>query len=648
MRQLRRRFQYRVNRIFTRGSWVQFALLGVVASLVVLLGSNARFLGLFSVESLAAEGIDDDLGGGFQDSFFWALKHVMDPGAFAENYGAPFGIALVALILSVLGLSILGVLIGFITNLVQRRVAAIERGNTPVVEEGHTLLLGWNKKVFSVLRELAALRPGHVAVILASREISQMREELRSEGILDLPVDIVLRSGRSDTEAELARVAVSNADSVILLSQDRAAGAGADPDVEVIKTLMLLSQADRREGRETRVVGEVSEDRNYEIATIASHKQFPVVSSTQYISRLLVQSARYPGLSKVYDELLQTGGARGGSLHVRNVPEAIDGSFGEAALQLRGALPIGITWPTQEDGRSRTAAALNPEPSYELDDDESLVLLSAGGEYRWDPKPAEATSFSDLQRPVVPAAPRQVLILGRSHMIDEILQELDRHVTEPIAVCVAIDSGQEELENQLRGETLHQLSMHVERGHAVSRSALEALEVGSYDTVFVLADANSTGGDPDARTILTLLLLADLRKNHAAEGWPRVVAEIYDPRNRILLRETQVDDLIVTPEITSILITQISQLPVLAPVYRELLSAGGIEIGLRPVSAYAPLDRTVRFSDLVVACQARLEIALGVLMGGVEAEVLLNPDKSRGFSFGEDDRVIVLAQQRYE
>ncbi len=642
MRQFGRRFQYRVNRIFSRGSWVQFTLLALSAALVALLGSNARFLGLFSPQGLEAEGIDDGLGGGVGDSLFWSLKHVIDPGAFAENYGAPFAVTAIALALSVVGLVILGILIGFITNLVQRRVETLERGNTPVVERGHTLLLGWSKKIYAVLRELARLRPGSVVVVLAPREIAAMRESIRAEGLQDLPLDIVLRSGRSDALAELRRVALETADAAIVLSADRGGGASSDADVEAIKTLMLISSFDAWEGAPARVVGEIGEDRNYEIATIASSERVPVVSSTQYISRLLVQSARYPGLSDVYRVLL---GGRGGAFHVRALAEARGRTLADTARHLEGAVPVGVTWEVQRGAHTRTAAALNLEPSYEIDDDERLVLLSPNGRFRWTPTP---TAWSVPSAPAggeEPSTPKRVLILGRGHMIDEIVRELDGHVTERTEVCIASDAGADEGALQLDRELLKHLDLRFQRANTGSRAGLSALDVGGFDAVFVLADATPGVADPDARTILTLLLLGDLERRAGAR-FPRVVAELYDPRNRELLRDSLARDLIVTPDVTSVLMTQISQLPVLAPVYRELLSAGGIEIGMRSVRRYAAPGLPLRFGELALACQQRLETALGIQRA--DGSLSINPDAAESFTLGEDDRVVVLAQQRYE
>jgi hypothetical protein len=87
---------------------------------------------------------------------------------------------------------------------------------------------------------------------------------------------------------------------------------------------------------------------------------------------------------------------------------------------------------------------------------------------------------------------------------------------------------------------------------------------------------------------------------------------------------------------------------VLAPIYRELLSAGGVEISLRSAGDYVRLDTDCSFSDLVSACQQKTEIALGVRLAQDAGEVLLNPSRRATWRFGEHDKVIVLAQQVYQ
>ena len=100
-------------------------------------------------------------------------------------------------------------------------------------------------------------------------------------------------------------------------------------------------------------------------------------------------------------------------------------------------------------------------------------------------------------------------------------------------------------------------------------------------------------------------------------------------------------------------LTQVSQQPVLDSIYRELLSAGGIEICLKPVSDYVDPGESYTFDDLQFAAQTKIEVALGVLVSSrsqkdmAEDRVHLNPCRETIWQFSEDDSVVVLAQEMY-
>jgi hypothetical protein len=93
---------------------------------------------------------------------------------------------------------------------------------------------------------------------------------------------------------------------------------------------------------------------------------------------------------------------------------------------------------------------------------------------------------------------------------------------------------------------------------------------------------------------------------------------------------------------------QISRLPVLGPVYRELLGAGGIEIAVRPASRYADLGKPTPHSELIATGHKAFEIILGVRvhLDGQE-RVVLAPGSDRIWNFSEGDSVIALSQQVY-
>ena len=133
--------RYRLNRSFSSGSKISFLLLAIGTLILILIGAQSSHLGLFSQDSLSAEGIDNQYGGGWIDSYWWSIKHVLDPGAFAENYGAPLSVLIFSLLISLGGLVFLGALIGLISASIQQRLAQLELGNTSVIEKKHVARL---------------------------------------------------------------------------------------------------------------------------------------------------------------------------------------------------------------------------------------------------------------------------------------------------------------------------------------------------------------------------------------------------------------------------------------------------------------------------------------------------------------------------
>jgi hypothetical protein len=183
LKEFRARIRYLIDRAFAREFTGQLLLLFVLVVTVTLFGMTAIFFGLFSAENTNISGIHHDIDKGFFDSLWWSLNQVLPLRGFERMYHATGVVLAYAFFLSLMGLVVFSVLISLINNTMLGRIEALRRGETPVLERDHVLVLGWNNKVFSVLRQLARLEPGIKAVILAPREIYYMQEELRVAGI---------------------------------------------------------------------------------------------------------------------------------------------------------------------------------------------------------------------------------------------------------------------------------------------------------------------------------------------------------------------------------------------------------------------------------------------------------------------------------
>ena len=96
------------------------------------------------------------------------------------------------------------------------------------------------------------------------------------------------------------------------------------------------------------------------------------------------------------------------------------------------------------------------------------------------------------------------------------------------------------------------------------------------------------------------------------------------------------------------LLLQVARNPFLETIYRELLNAGGVEMGFRPVERYSNIDDEVKHCDIVSAAQNLNETVIGYrLFKDSNPNIIINPNKNDCFIFSNEDQLIVLAQQLY-
>jgi hypothetical protein len=643
LQELKERLRYMIDRAFAREFAGQFILFLVLVVVVTLVGMTAYFFGLFGPENEDVPGIPRGIDRGFLDSLWWSMQRVLRLPGFERMYGATPPILAYALFLSIMGLAVFGILVSMINTAMQRRIETLRKGDSPVKERGHVLVLGWSDKIYSVLRQLARLQPGSKVVILAPEEIEEMQEALRINGSMREDLTIILRSGIPSNVEELNRVAVDRASSVIVVSpradRDRLGG-----DSEVIKTMMLLAAWREWRGQGPTLTAEIALEQNQELAEIAARGRMHLISSSTVISKVLVQCIRNPGLADVYSELFAP---YGNGLHVQSIGACSEQTMRDISYGFPDAIPIGIAWKEQQGEELKHASGLNPEPDYDIAEDEQLILLAHGVPVKFSQPGSAYTSRIYREGSVSARVPRRVLLIGWNGNVFDILVELDAHALRGTELVLLSDMDPEAARKhveQLLDHELENVSVEYLAGDPVERGSYSEIDLTSFQTIVLLADTSSGESDIDARTLRTLLRLSDLRRRTAAS--PHTVVELLDIANKDLLAGLHVDDVVFSDQVISAQLAQIAKQPVLGPIYRELLSAGGVEISLRPVGDYVEIGSSCSFFDLAFAAQQKMEIALGVRLAR-EGELFLNPERELAWCLDEDDRVVVLAQQLY-
>ncbi|MEU9731769.1 NAD-binding lipoprotein [Streptomyces sp. NPDC048002] len=513
--------------------------------------------------------------------------------------GAPLRMLLAA-VLGLIALLCVSTVIGVITTGLGDRLAELRRGRSTVLEHDHTVVLGWSEQVFTVVAELFAAQSGrgrHVVTVLAERDSADMHTELTTAlGIADAS-RLVCRTGAPTDPDALALVTPGTARSVLILPSD-----GADADARVIRTLLALrALLGTQPG--PRLVATVRDGHHLPAARLAARPRGTLLEADRTTARLLVQSARQPGLPAALRDLLDFSGAE---FHTLHVPGQVDRPYEQLALSFEDACVVGIL---RADGTPH----LTPPRDTVLRPGDRLVLVAH------DDQPTVAYCRGHIDaRALAPAGERtdgpvRTLMLGWNRRAPFVLDILRRTSPPGSVLDVVTDpdaAPPEAVPHPQRFDSTSRLRVRHRTGDHTHFPTLRALDPSGYDSVIVLRDENPPApAQPDDKTLLTLLML----KAHEEETGRRihVVAELHDHRSRLLASLGPTSDVVVRGELTALLMTQMSHNPSLIAVFEEIFTARGGALALRPATDYVRPGLEASFATLTAAALSRGEAAIG-------------------------------------
>lgn len=363
---------------------------------------------------------------GFWEAFWSSFMRALDPGTMARDVG--WKLRLASLVVTLSGILFLSAIIGLVTNIITDRTTRLRRSPSSVIARNHTVILGWSPKIIPLIQQLfVAARPrrsGSV-VLLASvprdemeRQVGARLPELaRHEGKA-----LVLRTGTTYDRSHLKIVRPDVAKAIVVLNPG-----GADGDAEVVRaTLALLGT---EPSPRPRLVAEIHSKFTAEALKTAPSVsgRVVVVRAADFVARLMAQVCLEPGLSQVYEDVLQFDGRE---IYIADPTAVKGGTFGEALLSYENAAPLGI----KRDG----VIHLCPPMDEQIAEGDQIVAIAeelrdvVAGPRR------EATACSEASPPRG-QDPHKVLMIGWNDLAPEIIRQLDRCAPAGSAVTVRVD-----------------------------------------------------------------------------------------------------------------------------------------------------------------------------------------------------------------
>ncbi len=618
------RFRYWFDNWMSRGTIALMALLGVATIVLVLV-----VFGLVMLFTLLGQYPNDDASSNPLDVLWGNLMRTLDPGTMGGDTGWAF--RLFMLVITIGGLIIVASLIGIISGAFDSKVDELRKGRSKVLERDHTLILGWSTKVFPIISEICIAnesRGRSYIVVLADKDKVEMEDEIRAEVGRTGKTRIIVRTGNPMNLTDLDIANPQTARSIILLSPDDS----VDPDSDVIKTALAITNNPRRKSEAYHIVGELNNESYLEPGRLVGRDEAHWVLGDDLIGRITVQSCRQSGLSVVYSELLDFGGDE---IYFTEQPALYGTTYFDAQLAFADAAVMGIV----KGGKVQ----LNPSPDaiYQAGDQLIVIAEDDGAIRLATPGVPDATAISTSQGPA--AHPERTLVLGYNSGLQGMLRELDQYVPAGSSVTVLADVEEPDF------PSFDNLDVKFRRGDATSRALLDSLDVDTYDHIIVLAYRETLDTQrADGKTLITLLQLRDIEERSG--GDLNIVSEMLDDRNRELAEVTKADDFIVSDKLISLVLSQISENKKLTEVFTELFSSAGSEIYLNPVQLYIEPGASVDFYTVLEAARRRGETAIGYRIAANARRsadvygVTINPKKSQRLAFSAHDQIIVLAE----
>ncbi|NNE74464.1 MAG: hypothetical protein HKN26_12425 [Acidimicrobiales bacterium] len=659
LRPLRRQLRYWFDDYMGRGFWstlkalmISFLVLFVVISLLRGLVERRR-------------GGEIEQGGGFFRQVWLTWLEMTDPGTQAYEIGSSWTYKAFAVIAALFGIAVMSGVIAVMTTALDERLRKLRAGHSSVIENDHTLILGWNSRIVEILHELIEANDSEAnpsVVILANKDKEEMDEFLR----VQIPprkrgdtnrTKIVTRNGLASAPGDLRIVAPTEAKSIIVLLPEHDGG-DSPTDITVLKTVMaaLLATPDNT----VPIVAEMTNDENKAITANLDPERVTVVDAESTLAKIMVQCSRTEGLATVYNEVLSF---RGAELYLTDEHNAAGVPFGSVGYHFADGVPLGL--------RRADEIMIRPDPDFALADGDELILLAEDDSaIAWSETPVCTPTAGTIPDHRGQRTIEHELMIGWTPKSATIIREYADYLEAGSTIDVVTRNPDHDIADAVAAldAELDCIAVRLTETNPHSGSSLGELALHHYDNVLLLSQASPSGmiaEHTDTETLTILLRIREAMHGRAMVsagfaaapelgGGPagRLVSEVLDAHNEELLMQAGVKDVLISNRLVSSIIAQLSEEPTVQEIYDSLFAEEGSEIYLKPAEWYFPeLPLQVSFCDIMDRARQREEQALGYR--SVRAEfnssdanygVRLNPAKDQAITLEPGDTIVVLAE----
>lgn len=628
----RQRLRYQFDNIIGLGAPAMIGLLFAVFLITALI--TAFIVLILGIKEIEGREIT------VFEAYWTSLMHVIDQGTITGDLD--WEIRIIMLMATFMGIFLVSSLVSILNTGFSSKIEELKKGRSLVLEEDHTVILGWSSKVFSIISELVIANQNQdysCIVILSDEDIDYMKDELSNKVGKTGRTKVILRHGNPRDANDIQIANLNTAKSIIILSPEE-----EKSDAYVIKTIMaVVNNPDRKDGAYN-IIAEIKDVSNKEITKIVGKDEVTIVVSNDIISKITVQTSRQAGLSLIYNDLIDYSNVE---MYILPVKNSAGYTFKDVAFSFEDTTAIGIR---KKDG----SIIMNPNPNEVLSISDKLIVIAEDDDelqfvknIHYKPNKIDISKFNTEDSS---KTKQKTLILGWNRNSKIIIKELDEYVVDGSEVFIIaenenMDEQIEDLKSKLNNQTVS-----FKKGDINDRAVLNDLNLEYYDYIIILSYSDNYGiQEADAITLITLMHIRDIASKLKKRF--NIVSEILDIKNRALADLSRADDFIISVQIISNVLAQLSENKELSKIFDELFDSSGYEIYLKPASNYAVVGQATDFYQVTEVAMSKGQIPIGYRIRKNADDpksnygIVLNPKKSEVVFFTAEDKIIVIAEE---
>ena len=602
---LKQRFRYWLDYRMAKGTTSMIKLLltmvlttvAIVTVLVLLFHLHKEGKGIFAI--------------------FWDnLRSAMSSSFPASDSGSLLYIILYT-ILGLTGMIFTGMLIGIFSSTMRGKIIALQQDNPEIIEEGHTVVLGFRIGEYALLKEMikATEKDRRTIIVVENMERQDMEQAIRKN--INVPKNIRLTAIKADTTSSnaLRCCNIPNSSTVVLHTRDKG---------RTVKTLLAVEILLMESRQRPKIIASMDSNTRIFSRDMMKESGITMLYSGDVVARIIAHSTTQTG---IYEALLDMIDFDNYEFYFEDRPELEGLPFGAAVLAARKGIVTGLYRNEQ--------ALINPPADTVLRQNDTLIVFEE------DPGDLILLNPAGIELPEaaepIPLKPiPEVVILGINSSIDTILHEFPDNIERVKLIGLSPEDKNRFIpeDEEYPAELIFDY-----RSPEYDYNLLDM--VRNTQHVCILSDRRKKEEDSDTETMMRIIRLRNLKKRYNLAF--TITAEMRCENNRRLITSQDMEDFIVATDLSSMMLAQISADTRRAPVFIELLDEKGSEAYLKTPQELGITETELSYEQLMRQVYTAGAILMGIRTKDEPFRILA--DTPGPVILNETDRLIVIREE---